>query len=231
MEKTQPDDEIRLKKQARRRLIGAIGLVVAAIVILPMVLEHEPKEAHQVIEIRIPSEKTAGEFAPKVMPDLAAPTAPTTASAPVSAEPAPKTTATHNPIPAPAAAPVSAATPPTSAKPQNKTASAASLTKNAAPAPAAIPAAAPPASPQKEADVFVVQLGAFSDANKAQQRQKSLAANKIKAYTEKLKTDKGDMTRVRAGPFASREEAEKANVRIKALGIKDGLVTRRQDAP
>jgi DedD protein len=72
--------------------------------------------------------------------------------------------------------------------------------------------------------MFVVQLGAFSDPVKARQQQQSLASKGTKVYTETLKTDKGEITRVRAGPFASREEAEVAREKLKKLGL-DGVVT------
>jgi Uncharacterized protein conserved in bacteria len=69
----------------------------------------------------------------------------------------------------------------------------------------------------------VVQLGAFSNADNAKQLQSKLAANRIKAYTDTLKTAAGDKLRVRAGPYASREEADKALAKIKQLGL-DGKV-------
>ena len=53
-----------------------------------------------------------------------------------------------------------------------------------------------------------MQLGAFSDPVKARQQQQSLISKDKKAYTETLKTDKGEITRVRVGPFRTREEAE-----------------------
>src|SRR6201996_4596117 len=43
------------KQRARRRLVGAIALVVAAVVILPMVLDSHPKPVTDDISIDIPS--------------------------------------------------------------------------------------------------------------------------------------------------------------------------------
>lgn len=43
------------KKRARRRLIGAVALVLAAIIVLPMVFDSEPKPGSQKISIEIPS--------------------------------------------------------------------------------------------------------------------------------------------------------------------------------
>jgi 1-deoxy-D-xylulose 5-phosphate reductoisomerase len=41
----------------------------------------------------------------------------------------------------------------------------------------------------------------------------------LPAYTEKLDSDQGVRTRVRAGPFATREAAEKAQAKIKKIGV------------
>src|SRR5512137_2836840 len=66
------DGEIDLKRQARRRLIGAVALVTSVVVILPMVLDGEPKPAGQSIELRIPDKDKAGEFTSQmVLPESA----------------------------------------------------------------------------------------------------------------------------------------------------------------
>ncbi len=46
------------KKRARRRLIGAVALVLAAVIGLPMIFDSEPKPALQKIAIEIPSKDT-----------------------------------------------------------------------------------------------------------------------------------------------------------------------------
>ena len=48
------------KKRARRRLLGAVALVVAVVIGLPMVLDSEPKPLADDIAIRIPSKDKAG---------------------------------------------------------------------------------------------------------------------------------------------------------------------------
>ncbi len=55
MAKAVSDEELQLKKRARRRLVGAIVLVTAVAVVLPMVLDSEPRPSSQSIEIQIPS--------------------------------------------------------------------------------------------------------------------------------------------------------------------------------
>lgn len=204
MAKTVSEEEIQLRKRARRRLVGAVALVIAAVVILPLALDREPKQGGQEIEIRIPSENSAGEFSPKVVAEIAAPVA----VVPEKSVPAPQvqpTPVTEKPMEKPAEKPVvKKPEPKPESKPEQKV-----EPKSAA-----------------NAETFVVQSDAFSDPAKAMRRQQSLISNGIKAYTELIKTDKGEMTRVRAGPFSTREEAEKAREKLKKMGLK-GVVTNK----
>jgi len=216
MAKTVSEEEIQLRKRARRRLVGAVALVIAAVVILPLALDHEPKQGGQEIEIRIPSENSAGEFAPKIIPEVAAPAA-VVPEKPSSAPQAQPTPVAEKPMEKPAEKPVAKKSEP---KPEPK------LETKLETKPEAKPETKIGTKPAANADAFVVQLGAFSDPAKARQRQQSITSNGIKAYTEMLKTDKGEMTRVRAGPFATREAAEKTREKLKKLGL-DGVVTNK----
>ena len=58
------DAQLHLKKRARRRLVGAVFFVSLVAVILPMVMDHEPRQAVQDVEIRIPGQDEK-PFAPK----------------------------------------------------------------------------------------------------------------------------------------------------------------------
>jgi len=77
----------------------------------------------------------------------------------------------------------------------------------------------------------VVQLGAFSNAANARALQRKLQENKFKAYTELIKSSGGERTRVRVGPYDSREAAEKARQRMRSLKlvIGDATVVRQGD--
>lgn len=199
------DEEILLKKRARRRLIGAIALVTLVIVLLPQVLDEKPKQPEQNIAISIPERKDGG-FASKIVPlEAAAPPAATLPGiAANGAEAVPETA----PQPEPAAPPPAE--------------------KQAAEKPSQ-PAAKEAKQPASSADGFVVQLGAFSNAANAKQLQARLAAQKIASYTDILKTPKGDKTRVRAGPFPTREEAEKVRDRLKKMGVNGVVASRAED--
>src|SRR5258705_2394412 len=67
MAKSISDEELQLRKRARRRLVGAIALVTIIAVFLPMVLDHEPKPVSQDVSIKIPS-PDAGVFTSKIVP-------------------------------------------------------------------------------------------------------------------------------------------------------------------
>jgi DedD protein len=183
------DEELQLKKRARRRLVGAIVLVTAVAVVLPMVLDSEPRPVSQNVDIRIPS-PDAGEYKPKaVLP--AAPIAereakPPVDSAPVKTEP-----------PSVAATPAAPAVKPPDPSPAAK----------AAPATGG----------------FVVQVAALADPGRAKQLEKQMAGVGVKTYTEVVSTRSGEVTRVRAGPYATREAAEKARTQLKKAGL-DGKV-------
>ncbi|MFZ5558039.1 MAG: SPOR domain-containing protein [Pseudomonadota bacterium] len=200
MAKSVSTEELQFRKRARRRLIGAITLVVIAVVVLPMVLDREPQPVTQAVDVRIPSKEQAAPL-PEPPP---APAPAETPAAPAPARPAEKP-------PEKAAAP----SPSAPAKPEPKPAPA-----KASEAPAAKPAPAKPAA----REAFVVQLGAFSSAENAKQLKDKLAAGGIRAYTETIATAQGKQTRVRAGPYPSREAAEKTLAQVKQLGL-DGIVT------
>jgi DedD protein len=193
MAKAISDEELQLKKRARRRLVGAIALVLLVVVFLPMLLDSEPKPLNQDIAITIPALP-----GPDSSPQPAAPAG----VAPPSPVMPPAKTETAPPdrfAPAPVAVP-----------------------KAETPRPEPRPA---PVQPAKTSEDFVVQLGAFSNAANARALQRKLQENKFKAYTEVIKRSDGERTRVRVGPYDSREAAEKARQRLRALKLVIGDAT------
>lgn len=227
------DEELQLKKRARRRLIGAIVLVTTVAVVLPMVLDSEPGTVSQDISIKIPS-PDSGAFTSKVAP---LPESKPVAKVPVT----PESAAVPDIKPIPMAKPKPATplkeaaqvtkkpevenAPAKAAAPQETVTKAAPVPKEAA-AKKSVPVTkedtARKAAPEP-AGSFVVQVVALSDAAKAKQMQQQISTAGIKAYTEIVKTAKGDVTRVRVGPFATRNAAEKAQQQLKAIGL-DGKV-------
>lgn len=226
MAKSISEEELQLRKRARRRLVGAIALVTIIAVFLPMVLDHEPKPVSQDVSIKIPS-PDSGAFTSKIVPATPGPIS--AAEVPVKPD-----------VPAPASASkpeapqVAAATP--AAKPVVSTPVPLASDSEAAP-----PRKAPdPAEKAKVADkpkpvdkikpitkgaaAYVVQVAALNDPDKAKQMRDQIAASGVKAYTEVVPTTKGNVTRVRAGPFASRADADKARDTLKGMGLSGNVI-------
>jgi DedD protein len=210
MARTISDEELQLKRRARRRLIGAVVLVTAMVVVLPMVLDSEPKPVARDIAVQIPS-PDAGPFAGQIAPLPAQKNGKLAAKGAAADE-----------------TKLSAATP---AQEDPKSAPAAPVEK-AKPAPVKKEAVKPKPKPKPKPKAkagegqFVVQVIALADADRARQMQERIAAAGVKSYTEIVKTAKGDVTRVRAGPFATREAAEKAREQLKSLGMNGNVTTR-----
>jgi DedD protein len=214
-----------LKRRARRRLVGAIVLALAAAVLLPLLLESEPKPLGDDVSIQIPPIDN-GKFVNPLSPDkdkLASPpgrsddagaksAAPASAAAPAPSETPPASEAKP---PAPEPAPAAAAPPTAEAKPE--------------PTAAAPKVDAKPEPPAKDGNAdgnaFVVQVAAFTDRYGALALVRKLKAAGFPGYTEPVTTAKGAMHRVRVGPYASRDAAEAARVKLKAAGY-DAMVAR-----
>jgi DedD protein len=221
---TTPDADVQLKKRARRRLVGAAALALFAVIVLPMVMDREPRPQIQDIQVRIPSQDATG-LAAKVLAGKPAAT-PMPAPEPV-AEAKPEASAKVEPGPAlAAAAPAAAKASPAAAA----TAAAKAVEKPAAPEKKSEAAEKPAAKAAPDAKAagdaagqWVVQLGAYKEAGNVKLLLAKLKGIGVPAYTEKFDSPQGPRTRVRAGPFASQDAAEKARTRIKIIGV-DGPV-------
>jgi len=86
------------------------------------------------------------------------------------------------------------------------------------PPPGTAPAAATP-----KLEGFAVQVGAFRDEAKLAQARQKLAAAGVVHYTERLEAQSGPLTRLRAGPFPTRDAAEAALATLKRAAL-DGKV-------
>ncbi|MBQ6656561.1 MAG: SPOR domain-containing protein [Ottowia sp.] len=81
-------------------------------------------------------------------------------------------------------------------------------------------------SVQEKKQRFVIQIGAFSDAQSARQERMKAERAGVKTYIQIIKTREGEeRTRVRAGPYTSREEADKAAATLKSLGLPSAVQT------
>lgn len=74
--------------------------------------------------------------------------------------------------------------------------------------------------------VFYVNVGLFADDNNALNAYVKLSDAGLAALKQELSTKNGKRTRVRVGPFESEPEADKAVLKIRALGL-DALIARQ----
>jgi DedD protein len=66
---------------------------------------------------------------------------------------------------------------------------------------------------------FVVQIGAYADAAKAQEARIKLEKAGLKTYTQVVEPKEGKRIRVRVGPFESKAAADKAAEKIRRLDL------------
>ena len=240
--------QLQLKKRARRRLVGAIALAGLAAVVLPIVMDKQPTQQVQDVQIQIPGQEQVPfnpnpEMPPLLPPteDSATPTNPATeptraASDSVkpanSAVKAPEKTPEKVPdkkpeqpkAPPPDKTPEKAPEKPPVKRPdtseQDAQRAAAILAGKAAATP-------PAASAERNGSSYAILIGAFSNPANVKQLQGKIGELGIKVYTEALDTPKGKKTRVRAGPFATKEAADQALAKIKRIGVNGVVAAKR----
>lgn len=239
------DDSLELKKRARRRLVGAIALALLAIVVLPMVMDSEPRPASQDVQIRIPSQdgeqsgvrsaEKAAVSAPQAKidnppllerklpePAMSAEQKPAATAQPKSEPTLPDPPKTDTGKPA-----VSARTDVTAAQSSKGTGDKARAAEVAAAKAADESRAAAVLEGKDGSGPWIVQLGAYQNPGNVKQLIGKIKEMGIPVYSEKLDSPQGVRTRVRAGPFPSREAAERAQGRIRKIGV-DGPVALKQ---
>lgn len=201
------DIELNLKKKARRRLVGAIALVILMIIVLPLLLEDRSAVvSHEDVKISIQNESVP---ASEVVPT---PTLDEFDSNVVSAD-------------------QQTATPPATQTENKGTAKPAVIEDDPEASPAVQPAqtsAAKSAELPKRAapqEQYFVQVGVFSDLNNVKQLQSKLSSLGYKSSTERIKTPKGEKIRLRSQEFTSRNEAAIALQNIKASGLTGMVVS------
>lgn len=199
-------ESLEIKKRARRRLVGAVALALLAAVILPLMMEQEPHPGSGDIQISIP-------------PRPGLPVA-TRAEVPPPLPPAEDSSLADLPPVADAAPPTAASTPaaPTAAVQQgagNNAAAGTGIKEQAAAREAERALAAIEGSaPAPRGDSFVLQIGAFADAGKADRLVAELKGRGFPAYTEQA----GKITRVRIGPLKGRALTDKTAAELALLG-------------
>ncbi|HSN21487.1 MAG TPA: SPOR domain-containing protein [Usitatibacter sp.] len=189
-------ETIEIRRRGRRRLIGVVAIVVLLVVFVPMLLDSQPRHAADGPSTQIPPQENAPPLPPP---------SPAKKVAPPAASPA-------------SAAPEKATPPVASLKPEAAKPAAAPSPASSAKTPAPVVAQAAP-----RLEGFAVQVGAFRDEETLKQARSKLAAAGVVHYTERLGEGANALTRLRAGPFPTREAAESARATLRKASI-DGQV-------
>ncbi len=232
--------ELRIK--ARRRLAGAVALILAAVVVLPMLLDSEPTPVASNIPIRIPDRQTP--FQPQLSePDSSSGSSanagstsqvsgtsdPNSVSSPntaqatsASATPSqskaditPKQDSASNAVTKPA-------TPPASAQPRrDEAARALALLEGRNPV-----VSAPSPKPSVRGNFVVQAMSLDSSADAQKQRNILISAGLNNAFVDgPVDVNGRPKYRVRVGPFQSREAAQAAQTRLRTQGYGGAFIT------
>jgi DedD protein len=227
-----PDAQTQLKKRARRRLMGAIALAGLAAVVLPMVMDEEPKQQVQDVQIRIPGQEQL-PFKPGISSNKSTPAAPLVAPAPDSVVPEKSLAAPRLDSPASSSHSVEGASVRSAEKTSERTTekkvekpSEKSSEKPVKPpvddakrAIAILAGKAPEPAAVNVGAQYVILIGAFSNTANVKLLESKIGEMGIKTFTESLDSPEGRKTRLRAGPFSSRDQADKAVEKMKRIGI------------
>lgn len=225
---TDHDQELSLKKRARRRLVGAVGLVLLMVGVLPMVLQDRASltpsaaikitmagvDAGVVEPIAAPAPLAAPPM-PAVSP-LAEPVSATAETTPVAVnDTAASAVPTQNKITEKPAE--KAVEKPLEAKPLEAKAPEAK-SQPATPAPAKADGSAAAKSS------FAIQIGVYSSMASVTEMEGKLKQAGYQASIKKVSTDKGEKIRLRTGDYPTRQQAAEAMLKLQALNMQGMVV-------
>jgi DedD protein len=237
-----PDAVAAARSRARQRLIGATVLLGIGVIGFPLLFETQPRPIAVDIAIEIPRKEGASPLAlPAPAPALSPASAAVLAAEGTALEPDRSTPrGATKPAPDEIVERAEDAGREPGARPVAPPPRATAVAAVPASAPAAITpkpqaAASKPARPAEDgaraqallngqaasapATRVVVQVGAYSDADKLREARQKLEKLGLKTYTQVVEVDGAKRTRVRVGPFETRADADKAAARIKAAGL------------
>jgi len=206
-----------LRRRARRRLVGAIAIALAAVLLLPMLFDPEPRPLGPDADIHIPAPSTPFEQVPAAAP--ASPEGadenepPPLAAEPTLVRPAPTASASE-----PEATAVRTASKPEAAAGTDKVAEkAAEKAREKAKEKIEARPVAPLPKPSGAfaSQGFYLQLGAFTSENNARQLREKVEAAGFKVGL----ADSNGQFRVRVGPIPEKDRALEMQARLKAKGF------------
>jgi DedD protein len=261
---SEASDAVRAARtRARRRLIGAVVLLVIGVIGFPLVFETRPRPIPVDIPIEIPKKDGAPALVmPPARPSAMAPSreeiitesrsdagreiaprSPVGGSAAATGAGASKPGARPATGAAPDAARRTASSPaaavadaarakalleakaPAAADAKSVPAEAKPAVADTTPAPADTKAAAEAKPGSADSSRFVVQVGAFAEAEAARETRAKAEKLGLKTYTQVAQTPAGSRIRVRVGPFGTRAEADAALAKARAAGLAAVVLT------
>lgn len=231
-----------LRGKARRRLIGALVLVLTAVIFVPMLFDSAPPDESLPVPVvlpAVPSPQTteaqvasatqspdagSGQLTDIPMPDSQAAQNSSQSSqqqgssseAAVQVQQAATAPQASQPAPAqPAAKPAPAPARPTERTDDGSVAIA--LLEGKAPR---------QVSSAQEKGNFILQIAAYGTDKDAQARRERLVASGVtNAYVEQAMLNGKPTYRLRVGPFPTRDAAQAAQARLRALGYDNGFIS------
>jgi DedD protein len=215
MQKEQDDQGLSFKKRARRRLVGAIALVLLMIIILPMVLEDREKSVQQEdIEIVMPNDSAETLDSVAIDSELSE----SSVVQPSITEDAVVMDEVEMPtveVPPTEQPPIKAANVEQKKQDQSTEDKKTSVVK------------ADSTTAAVTNNKYYVQIGVFSDPSNISKLQVKLSDLGYKSLTEKITTDTGVKTRLRTESFMGRNEAAIALENIKDAGLAGMVVNQK----
>lgn len=219
-----------IRKRAKHRLIGAAVLVLAGVIGFPLLFDNQPRPIAVDIPIEIPDKgkvKPLGHTAPAM-----ATGAHTGGMIEEGPEPALKAAASVVPVAEPAKAAAKPESKPDAKSvekapektPEKATEKPVVKTDDGAKAQALLEGKEASKKPDAAPGRFVVQVGAFTDAQKLYEVRAKLEKAGLKTYAQVIESKDGKRTRVRVGPFESKALADKTAEKIKKLNLPTAIL-------
>lgn len=220
-----------VRRRARHRLMGAVVLVLVAVVGFPLLFDTQPRPVAVDTPIVIPDRQSTPPLASAVpVPTAQAPAkpllpvpSPEAVSAQASLDSREEVVSPAAPV-APAAKPAAVKETPPAEKAPEKPAVVKQEPKPVVSAKSKddgnkAQALLEGKTAKPSAGRFVIQVGAFSDAAKVREVRSKLEQAGVKTYTQMVEKDGKNTTRVRVGPYETKEEADKVAARIRKLDL------------
>jgi DedD protein len=223
-----------VRRRARHRLMGAVVLVLVAVVGFPLLFDTQPRPVAVDTPIVIPDRQSTPPLASAVpVPEAQAPAKPllpvaspeaVSAQASLDSREEVVSPAPVVPVPKPAAV---KETPPAEKIAEKAPEKPAMVKQEPKPVVTAKPkddgnkaqALLEGKTAKPSAGRFVIQVGAFSDAAKVRDVRSKLEQAGVKTYTQTVEKDGKNTTRIRVGPYETKEEADKVAARIRKLDL------------